>query len=150
MAEYYDKNGICIDHNSVLSERGWMCEGCGTQKDPTIHHMLIPDQKKNKRIIKELQYIFNLMVLCRHCHVDKRDYKGWDLKVIYWYIQVGRYGYDTMLKWFSSVPLITKPRYDLCTIEAAPIIIKPESLTNFEPSAVQSLLYLRGNAGTYK
>lgn len=111
--EYYLPDNSKIDRNDFILLRGGCCEGCGSTKELTIHHMLIEDLKKKGKKIKELQYVMNLMVLCKHCHVDLRLYKGYDERVKYWWIQCKRYGHDKMVEWIKSVPLLTREKYEL-------------------------------------
>jgi len=148
--KYYFQSGSSIERNGLIALRGGFCEGCGGQEELTVHHMLINDKLKKKKKIRELQHVYNLMILCKHCHVDRGGYKAWDLKVIWWYIQCGRYGYDIMMKWWKSVPLLTKDKYNLCTIDSAATRIKPILLTSFVPSVVRYLSYLREKNGIYK
>ena len=138
--KYYFQSGASIERNGFIALRGGFCEGCGGQEELTVHHMLINDKLKRKKKIRQLQHVYNLMILCKHSHVDKRGYKAWDLKVIWWYIQIGRYGYGTMMEWWKSVPLLTKDKYNLCTIDSAATRIKPELLDMFD---IRLMKYLK-------
>ncbi len=121
----------------LVNKRGG-CEGCGSGTALELHHMLI-HKKKGKR--KWLDVEYNFMLLCKKCH-ESGVYNNHEMRVIFWYIQVGRYGYDIMVEWWNLIPLITKPKYNLCTIDSAPTRIKPELLANFANSVVRCLSYL--------
>ena len=111
MVNYYLLDGSEISHDAFL--RNQVCYGCGTQKDLQVHHCLFDDVKKHRKKIKQLQDVRNLMILCRHCHIDLRLFKGYDDRKEFWYRQCEIYGHEKMLEWLSSVPLIEKERYDL-------------------------------------
>ena len=108
---YYLPDGSEISHNDFI--RNKVCYGCGASKDLTVHHCLFDDVKKRGRKIKELQSVFNLMALCRHCHVELRLFKGYGDRETYWWKQCERYGRDKMIEWVISVPLIEKEKYEL-------------------------------------
>lgn len=112
---YYNENGQELERWEFIQKRG-CCESCGSIKNLTVHHCLFPDHKIRGKKLKELQYVFNLMVLCSHCHIDKRKYTGYKDRCLFWVIQCQRYGIEKMLEWYRSVPLAGKTRYDLVDV----------------------------------
>jgi len=108
---YYLPDGTQIERAAFLLNQ--VCYGCGTHKDLTVHHCLFDDVKKRGKKIRQLQDVRNLMILCRHCHIDLRLYKGYGVRVKYWHAQCKRYGRDKMVEWVKTVDLITREKYEL-------------------------------------
>ena len=111
MANYYhDGSEISRDEFIAANPK---CYGCGSIKDLTVHHCLFDDVKKHGKKIKELQDTRNLMTLCRRCHIEQRLYKGYDVRVKFWWVQCKRHGRDKMIEWVRSIDLITREKYEL-------------------------------------
>lgn len=93
-----------LEKLSLLNERGWRCEVCGTEisNDYEAHHCLFHRMKGRP----ELDEKYNLMVVCKSCHGFANAY--W-VRELFWMKQVWRYGIVAMVNWYNRVRVADKP-----------------------------------------
>lgn len=90
----------------LLEQRGYKCENCGTETSNIYeaHHCLFHRMKGRP----ELDEDFNIMLICRACHVFANSY---GFRCLFWEKQVIRYGIEEMVQWYVGVRIADKPRF---------------------------------------
>jgi hypothetical protein len=92
---------------SLIAERGELCEcGCG-RKATEVHHCLIHTMKKYHNILTCEE---NCMLLARECH-SSGEWNSYEGRVKFWGMQCKRYGKKHMILWLENLPLIDKPKF---------------------------------------
>lgn len=96
--------------------KGQYCMCCGNimPREKLQRHHTFFKRTKNKRAKESVDDERNITLVCARCHstdgttglANSRDYK---LRA--WIKQCERYGRDSMIEWYNSVPLIIKERF---------------------------------------
>jgi len=88
----------------LIEERGPLCEYCKINPAADAHHCLFGRSKR----YPQLDVKYNLMLLCPGCH----KFASFEMKRVFWEIQVRRYGYKVMRNWIDNLPLINKENFE--------------------------------------
>ena len=91
--------------SDLIESRGWMCEYCRIRRAVHLHHALIGDMKRYKKILLVEE---NLMAACPFCHTGKELLDTEEVRLWFWDVQVERYGHAHMLAWIKGLPLKVK------------------------------------------